>query len=143
MFYDGTDTGLSVRHSMDAYLDRAASCALMMAEEAELILGDTDAVSRVAALADAVSAESMDSVRASAYRDLLTEVESLYTAVLAEVDDPEQVRLAYNDFKSAANLVKNDAYSGMARAFNREKGGFPAGLLAGIFGLDDLTVFGG
>ena len=39
-FYDGAETTATTRSSMDAYLDRAAECAQVMAAEAQLYLGN-------------------------------------------------------------------------------------------------------
>ena len=145
VFSDGTDTSLSVRHSMEAYLLRCSERANALAEQGVLLGADEALVEsvRTAAAAVAEGGEDLDA-RHAAYQELLTAVESLYTALTQAHDYTELVdaRLAYNDFKGAVNLIQNDQYPVMASEFNRKLEKFPANLLAGLFGVEPLNTFG-
>ena len=128
VFSDGTDTSLSVRHSMEAYLQRCAE-----------LIEDV----RAAAEATGQGGEDLDG-RHEAYQQLLPAVEALYTALEESnsADELVDARLAYNDFKGAVNLIQNDQYPVMASAFNRKLEAFPASLIGGLFGVKPLNTFG-
>lgn len=145
VFSDGTDTSLSVRHSMEAYLLRCAERADALAEQGALLNADAALIenAREAAAAVREGGDDLDA-RHAAYQQLLPAVETLYTNLLQGYDTTELVdaRLAYNDFKGAVSLIQNDQYPVMASAFNDKLENFPASLLAGLFGVKPLNTFG-
>lgn len=146
VYYEGTDTALSSRHSMDAYLDRAADAAGILAQEGTLYLGEEDAqcflTSRLAQ--DLRDTESI-SDRYNHYLALINSVEALYTALEAENLSEKQMlnaSAAYGDFKGAVNLVKNDQYHQLAANYNKNTSGFPAKLIRDMFGLEEQNTYG-
>ena len=145
VFSDGTDTSLSVRHSMEAYLQRCAERANALAEQGVKLGEDAALIDEVRAAAEATeqSGEALDE-RHTAYQRLVPAVEALYTALEQghSADELVDARLAYNDFKGAVNLIQNDQYPVMASAFNRKLEKFPANLIGALFGVKPLNTFG-
>lgn len=92
VFSDGTDTSLSVRHSMEAYLLRCSERANALAEQGALLGADNALIEsvRTAAAAVAEGGEDLDA-RHAAYQELLPAVESLYTALEQEHESTELV----------------------------------------------------
>lgn len=145
VFTEGTDTSLSVRHSMEAYLQRCAQSAQDLAEQAEKLSADAALIGDVRSAAEVVSDGSADlDARYDAYEQLGTAAESLYTLLERDHDESAllDARLAYDDLKGAQNLIKNDQYPAMARDFNHSLEQFPANLIAGLFGVEPLNTFG-
>lgn len=145
VFVNGTDTSLSSRHSMEAYLQRCASSASALAEQGVKLGADAALIERVRSEADVVEDGDADlDARYEAYQALGDAVEALYTQLESAngEDALSDALLAYNDFKGAQNLIKNDQYPAMAKEFNETLASFPASLLAGLFGVEPLNTFG-
>ena len=146
VYYEGTDTALSSRHSMDAYLDRAADAAGILAQEGALYLGAEDSQCFLTnRLAQEVREAESISERYDHYLALIDSVESLYTALEGENLSEKQMvnaSMAYGDFKGAVNLVKNDQYHQLAANYNKDTSGFPAGLIRDMFGLEERNTYG-
>ena len=144
--YDrGTDTSLSVRHSMDSYLDGAADAAGIMASEAKLVLDSAQRADSVEALASQVASEANLDARYSAYEALKTEVEKLYNAVYAAAkgDAFTNFKVAYNDFWGYDDQLQRDEYHQLAYDYNTLTHGFPGGLVSSLTGQGELNTFGG
>ena len=144
--YDrGADTTLSVRSSMDAYLDASAEEAQLMVSEAELHLGAGQG-DAVAALAEALANETNLDARYAAYTDLKAAVDKLYNAVYAGVSseaDRKNFKVAYDDFWGYEDLIKHDEYHQMAASYNGLISSFPGGVVANLTGQGALNTFGG
>ena len=145
IFYEGTEKG-TTRESMDAYLDRAADCAQVMANEAQLHFGadNVPAAQMLAALGDFGDDDGLDA-RYAAYTTLQSLSDQLYNLFYADgVADADRVNFkrAYDDFWGADKFVRRDAYRALARDFNESLEGFPAGAVAGLLGVDELNSFG-
>ena len=145
VFYKGTESG-TTRESMDAYLDRAADCAQVMASEARLHFGADNAAAAQMfdALADFGDDDGLDA-RYAAYTALQGLSDQLYNLFYADgVADADRVNFkrAYDDFWGADKFVRRDAYRALARDFNDSLEGFPAGAVAGLLGVDELNSFG-
>ena len=145
LFYEGAEKG-TTRESMDAYLDRAADCAQVMASEAQLHFGADNAVAEqmFAALADFGDDDGLDA-RYNAYTTLQSLSDQLYNQFYAEgVADSDRVNFkrAYDDFWGADKFVRRDPYREHARDFNDSLTGFPASAVAGLMGVDKLNSFG-
>lgn len=145
VFNDGSDTSVSVRHSMDAYLDASAEAAQLMASEAELHLGASQTTESVRSLAGQIGDGDDLDARYAAYTQLKTDVDSLYNVMYDGVESADftNFKRAYDDFWGYENMIRNDEYHQLARSYNSAAGGFPGGLVAGIWGLDELNAFGG
>ena len=145
IFYQGIEKG-TTRESMDAYLDRAADCAQVMASEAQLHFGANDAAAlqMFEALADFGDDDGLDA-RYAAYTALQSLSDQLYNEFYASgVADADRVNFkrAYDDFWGADKYVRRDAYRTLAREFNNSLEGFPAGVVAKLWSVDELNSFG-
>ena len=145
VFYEGTESG-TTRESMDAYLDRAAECAQVMASEAQLHFGADNAAAAqmLDALGDFGDDDALDA-RYAAYTRLQGLSDQLYNQFFADgVGEADRVNFkrAYDDFWGADKYVRTDVYRELARDFNKNLDGFPAGVVAGLWNVDELNSFG-
>ena len=145
VFYEGTESG-TTRESMDAYLDRAADCAQVMASEAQLHFGgdNAPAAAMLHALADFGDDDGLDA-RYTAYTTLQSLSDQLYNQFYADgVADADRVNFkrAYDDFWGADKFIRRDAYRELARDFNDSLDGFPASAVADLMGVDEINSFG-
>ena len=147
VFYEGTDTQETTRHSMDAYLDRAAECASVMGSEAQLLLSADNATAQEMIDLSGIISDSDDlTARYDAYCTLQKDADTLYNAIYAaDLTDAQRVsfKQAYDDFWGSDKYIKRDSYRSLANEFNSELSGFPAGLAAGIWNVDEMDTFGG
>lgn len=146
VFYSGVESQETSRHSMDAYLDRAAECVQVMASEAQLYLGDNcvSANDMLKTLADFGDDDSLDA-RYSAYTHLQRDSDALYNAMYAaDLSDADRVNFkrAYDDFWGCDKYIRKDAYREMASSFNRSLNEFPANLVSKIMGVEEMNSFG-
>ena len=144
VFDRGTDTGLSVRHSMDAYLDSSAEEAQLMVSEAELHIGESQLTQSVSSLAAQVADSDLDT-RFQAWTDLKGAVDKLSNAMQKGTTEEEYTnfKIAYRDFWANEDLIKHDDYHKLAAEYNRLIGSFPGGVVAGVVGQGALNTFGG
>ena len=144
-FYDGAETASTTRSSMDAYLDRAAECAQVMASEVQLRLGADNAnAQRVLDVLADFGDGDLD-LRYQAYQTLQGLSDQLYNEMYAaNLSDAERrsFKQAYDDFWGCDKYVRIDPYRSMAAEFNDGLDGFPASLAAGLWGVDELNSFG-
>ena len=145
-FYDGAETSATARSSMDAYLDRAAECAQVMASEVQLHLGadNANAQKMLDTLADFGDDDGLD-MRYAAYQTLQGLSDQLYNEMYAAPlsdADRRSFKQAYDDFWGSDKYVRIDPYRSMAAEFNDSLDGFPASLAAGLWGVDELSSFG-
>lgn len=145
LFEDGSDTGLSVRHSMDAYLDASAESAYIMISEAEIYSIDEILTETARTLASKITEGEDIGARYTAYSELKTKVEQLYNKMYnaAVGDNFTNFKIAYEDFWGYEDMIKRDDYHKTAREFNKMANGFPGRFIAHIIGQDALSTFGG
>ena len=146
VFNDGTEPGLSVRHSMNAYLDSAAECTQIMANEAEARVGESEAGNTALSNAALIGEDTADlDTRYKAYTDLKGQVEKLYNSLYNAVSAEEfrDFKLAYDDFWGYDDLISHDEYPKYAKRYNELVSGFPGGVVSGLLGLGALNTFGG
>lgn len=146
VFDEGTDTTLSARHSMDAYLDACAEKAEVLASEAAVHMASSETAAAVLDGAKALAAAETISERYAAYIPLKSSVEALYSEVGALSVSAQQMatmKIAYYDFKGAVNKIDNDQYSTIARGFNKKISAFPANIIASLLGVELVDTFGG
>lgn len=146
VFNDGTDASTDIRYSMDAYLDNAGEAASIMANEAELHLGQsdlTDGALKNAALIGQDGA-ALDA-RYDAYVDLKGQVEKLYNNLYGAIgtEDFRNFKLAYDDFWGYDDMLGRDGYHKLAKDYNALISGFPGGAVASLTGKGALNTFGG
>lgn len=146
LFYDGADKKQTTRYSMDAYLDRSQECAQEMAYEAQLILGNDnrEAQRMLELLADLGNDDDLNA-RFAAYQEVQKYSDVLYNAVYAaELNDQQRVnfKTAYDDFWGQNKYILRDPYREKAADFNKELRGFPASMVSGIMGVEELNAFG-
>ena len=139
-FLQGTDSS----HSMEAYLGRCVRYANDLAYESRRYLEDEALSDNVLALSgklDSVSGVSRE--RSESYRDLTDAVESLYSELQkAGASDETAVRQAYQDYRSAVDLIRRDDYTEKAAAYHDIVSGFPANVIAKVWGISQTPRFG-
>ena len=147
IFNDGTDTSAGEHvFSMDAYLDKCADYAAIMAREYKLH-GDaqSDALSRVETLASSISDGNDYVARSEAYRQFLTAVDDLYVEFKAlglSADESKAFEDAHtNILEDQADKIKRDGYHAAAESFNAELGSFPAGIVSKLLGIGSMGPF--
>ena len=132
------------RYCMEAYLDRASEYAMELSEESRQYLSDQEQAAKVEEAAMELSAENGPVAgRYEIYRSLTRSVERLYSDLQAEgKQDEAAITLAYGDYLSVSDLIKRDAYPEKAAAYNKIASAFPANLISGLWGADQLDTFG-
>ena len=145
--YDrGTDTTMSTRHSMDAYLDSAAESARLMASEAGLFLsgGQSQLAEEMEALAEQLDTAADTDARFEAYSAVKTASDKLYNAVYDAAGDKfTNFKKAYDDFWGYDDMIRHDEYHQLAAGYNDLISGFPGGIVARLVGQGALNTFGG
>lgn len=139
-FVEGEDE----RHNMEAYLDRCSEYADDLANAAKKYLIYDEEIDAVLEYSDELNVEYGHSgSRYANYVQLTEAVEELYTQleIAGSYEEPD-VMLAYGDYQSAADLIKRDDYHSKARAYNDLASGFPASLIASVWGVDWVDTFG-
>ena len=145
VFNDGADTSLSTRHSMDAYLDSAADCALIMASEVEINQGESQLTKDMNEAATDLKNDKLDlDTRYQRFESLKTNAEKAYSSLYSKVSESEfrDFKLAYDDFKGYVDMAERDEYHKLAKSYNNLISGFPGGLVATITGQGELSTFG-
>ena len=145
LFNDGSDTTLSMRHSMDAYLDLSADSAAIMASEAEMLGVNTALTGEIAELSQIIGEGNDLDARYLAYQDIKTKADQLYNAVYSAADKEKavQFKIAYDDFWGYEDMIIRDDYHKAARDFNRIADAFPGKIVAYLYGIEPLSTFGG
>lgn len=145
VFEDGVDTSFAVRFSVEAYLQNSADYACVMAEEVRMrVNAEADSAQKTLELAETVRDGKADVESRTAYQDLVSSVEAMYSEFHSVVSDEASCAdfdRAYANFTSEKNKIGYDEYNPTARAYNELRGAFPARWIAGIFGLDELETF--
>ena len=144
IFTNGTESASPTRYSMDAYLDKCAESAQLLAESASVYLDDDALIAPVKEQAAALNAKEGPDGRYEIYKQLVSSVNSLYTALeKAGRTEETDVLLSYGDFKGACDRLERDEdYRKLAQEFNEDLGSFPANLIGGILGVKQLDTFG-
>lgn len=145
LFNRGTNAGSTTIESMDAYLDKSANQASVMANEALMLLGNDNAVAQeMLSLVDTVSSGSDLDARYEAYLTLQKDSDALYNVIYEQFDNAQKknFKMAYDDFWEQEKFIKRDEYRSKAAEFNNELKGFPADLITSIRGVKQLNSFG-
>lgn len=145
VFNEGVDPTLSVRFSMDAYLENCAGYARAMAEEFRMYVdAEDDTAARALELAKTIGDGDDLDARYADYAELCGLTDALYTDMHSANLSEEQLSVfkkAYANYQGEVSKIGYDEYRSLATRFNREKEGFPASALAKLFGLDNLNPF--
>lgn len=139
-FLEGEDE----RHNMEAYLDRCAEYADDLANAAKKYLIYDEEIDAVLEFSDELNVdEGPGGDRYYNFYSLTNAVEELYTQleIAGSYEEPD-VMLAYGDYQSACDLIKRDGYYELADAYNRTASGFPAGMIASMWGVAGADEFG-
>lgn len=139
-FLEGEDE----RHNMEAYLDRCAEYADDLANAAKKYLVFDEEIDAVLEYSDELNIDNgPGGDRYTNYVMLTDAVEELYSQLeIAGSHEEPDVMLAYGDYQSACDLIKRDGYFSMAHAYNHEISGFPAGMIASVWGMGSADEFG-
>jgi hypothetical protein len=143
LFTRGSERGLSIRHSMDSYLDRAAQAAGALAQEAKGYAVDSALIEDALKSAEALGEKDGMNGRFAPYAALTKAVENLYSALqVAGAGDAVNVKMAYGDFTSAQSLLRYDAYHAEANAYNKAVSAFPASAIGVLWGVHRAETYG-
>lgn len=147
VFYKGSDSAAvsTTRHSMDAYLDRAADSAQLMASEVQLQLGESADAQQMLEAVAGLSGDGSTDERYAAYQQVKALSDKLYNAVYAsDLSEADRVsfKAAYDDFWGCDKYILKDPYRQIAADFNGDIDGFPANAVCKLIGVDELTTFG-
>ncbi|MBQ8952708.1 MAG: hypothetical protein IJ048_01205 [Clostridia bacterium] len=138
-------TFYAASESISAELKELADNAVVMNSIAANAKGANQTyVTAVADAAEALRASETIAAKADASHDLTAAVENLYSNVsnLTLSDkDAEDFKYRYRNYESALLHISHDGYNDEARAFNMEKGGFPAWLISAVRGIKNLDLF--
>ena len=138
-------TFFSASESISAELKELADNAVVMNSIAANAKGVNETyVTTVTESVEALRAAGDVSGKADASHALTSALEQLYSNVsnLKLSDkDAEDFKYRYRNYESALLRISHDGYNDEAKAYNAEKGGFPAGLISAVRGLHDLELF--
>lgn len=75
---------------------------------------------------------------------LTAAIDQLYADLQAKSDTPMSmgaVQTQYSQFNSSGNILTNLSYNDTAAQYNAEAGGFPAGLIGALWGVQEVELF--
>lgn len=143
VFYQGVDgSGLSI----DRDLSVQAECAYNLASTAANYAISDSLISAAREASDRLKNAETMSGKYQAASQCTRAVEDLYTAisniVLTQADQSFALK-NYKEFGSRGDTVRRNSqdYNDPAQAFNRERNGFPASILAGLSGISPLELY--
>ncbi|MDL2206282.1 LemA family protein [Eubacteriales bacterium OttesenSCG-928-N13] len=142
IFTDGAQKdGLSINRDLDARADKAA---ILVSIAGKYLPSDSAALADVKEAADLLTNSAELSDRNDANTKLTRAVETLYTELeqqnLSETDKTN-INAAYREIKSRADTISRDTYNAVAREFNQSISRFPANIISGFTGVDELPLF--
>ena len=143
VIYEFVDAG-DERHNIEAYLDRCTGYADELANESMQYLDNDETAQAVLDYSDALNAKNgPGNDRYADFEALTDSVELLYSKLqeAGKADEPE-IEIAYGDYKSACDLIKRDDYYEEAAVYNDMVSGFPAGMIASMWGVGSADSFG-
>lgn len=76
----------------------------------------------------------------AAYSDIALASDNVYTRLTGSAKD--DAKGAYVNIDNYVSTIKRDSYFACADEFNRQRNGFPAIILAGLFGIDEMPTLG-
>jgi len=141
-FYNGSGDAY---FSLNSYMDRRADAAGKLANLAFACLGENDADARqLSDAVGAVRAAGGPNEKIAADRAVTAAADALYARIAASTSIGEEnlrdAKILYADLTDAAGKMRGDEYSRVAQWFNGILDGFPASLLAALFGIEPLEV---
>lgn len=101
---------------------------------------DQESVKKLRESALAISESEDPAVMLSAFAGISLHAENAYQSLSSSAQ--EKCYDEYVNLIDVANVIKRDSYFSEAEEFNRTRNAFPAVLLAGIFGIDELPMGG-
>ena len=146
VFEEGSDPSLSVRFSMDAYLEDCAEYARVLAEEFRLHAGgEGESAARALELAGAVASDGVSARGTTPMSSSAAQWDALYTDFYAQAPSEEEARAfqaAYLDFQSEVDMLEYDDYHAMgARLQPLALRVFQRSVVAKLLGLGALDPF--
>ena len=76
----------------------------------------------------------------TAYADIALASDNVYTRLTGSAKD--DAKGAYVNIDNYVSTIKRDSYFAYADDFNHKRSGFPAIILAGLFGIDEMPTLG-
>ena len=139
VFRNGTEKGITVSVYTDliAMAENANRLANFASEQLGESNGDIQTLKDSAKkIFDAKDEKTM----LNAYSDIELAADNVYTRLTGSVQ--ENAKGAYVNIDNYVSTIKRDSYFTYAEAFNRSRNSFPAIILAGLFGIDEMPTLG-
>lgn len=139
VFRNGTEKGITVSVYTD--LVSMAENANRLANFAAAQLGEDNA--DIAALKEGARKilEAKDEkAMLEAYSDIALASDNVYTKLTGSAKD--DAKGAYVNIGNYVSTIKRDSYFTYAEKFNNSRNSFPAVILAGLFGIDEMPTMG-
>ena len=139
VFRNGTEKGITVSVYTD--LIAMAENANRLANFASAQLGEDNA--DIVVLKDGAKKildAKDEKTMLKAYSDIALASDNVYTRLTGSVKD--DAKGAYVNIDNYVSTIKRDSYFAYADDFNHKRNGFPAIILAGLFGIDEMPTLG-
>ncbi len=139
VFRNGTEKGITVSVYTD--LVAMAENANRLANFASAQLGeDNKDVSTLKDSAKKILEAKNEKTMLQAYSDIALASDNVYTRLTGSAKD--DAKAAYVNIDNYVSTIKRDSYFSYADKFNRSRNSFPAIILAGLFGIDEMPTLG-
>ncbi len=139
VFRNGTEEGITVSVYTD--LVAMAENANRLANFASEQLGQDNAdIKTLKESAKKILDAEDEKTMLTAYSDITLAADNVYTRLTGTVKD--DAKSAYVNIDNYVSTIKRDSYFACADDFNHQRNGFPAIILAGLFGIDEMPTLG-
>ena len=139
VFRNGTEEGITVSVYTD--LVAMAENANRLANFASEQLGeDNTDIKILKESAKKILDAKDEKTMLAAYSNIALASDNVYTRLTGSVKD--DAKGAYVNIDNYVSTIKRDSYFACADEFNHKRNGFPAIILAGLFGIDEMPTLG-
>lgn len=139
VFRNGTEKGITVSVYTD--LVAMAENANRLANFASAQLGEDNAdIKTLKESAKKILDAKDEKTMLTAYSDIALASDNVYTRLTGSVKD--DAKGAYVNIDNYISTIKRDSYFTYADKFNGSRNSFPANILAGLFGIDEMPTLG-
>lgn len=139
VFRNGTEKGITVSVYTD--LVAMAENANRLANFASAQLGENNTdIQTLKDSAKMILDAKDEKTMLEAYSDIALAADNVYARLTGSVKD--DAKGAYVNIDNYVSTIKRDSYFSYADKFNRSRKSFPAIILAGLFGIDEMPTLG-
>lgn len=139
IFRNGTEKGITVSVYTD--LIAMAENANRLANFASEQLGENNSdIQTLKDSAKKIFDAKNEKTMLEAYSGIALAADNVYTRLTGSAK--EDAKGAYVNIDNYVSTIKRDSYFTYAEKFNRSRNSFPAIILAGLFGIDEMPILG-